>query len=432
MENNIIVQNYPKLTVGLIAYNHEAYIEDCFKSILKQKFSDFEIVILNDASTDNTDKIIREYQKKFKEKNINVTYICHKKNSGNISKNVNEIIRKAKGDYYWELSCDDMFSPNAFESLVKVLNEQNECDVAYSNMMIVDDSCHYEDVSVEAQMLFVTDQCEGVQVGLFDRLMFKNCVPTPGVLFRRSVFEKYGLHDENLFSEDYEYWLRLSRTVNFYFLNQPLVYYRKSETSVTNFSSGNKNKKLMKMMQSNYSAKEKYFKYISNEYKKVCLKEFFEKYYKDCNELSYKEGLDWIQEHLNKEGISIDERQLDYKRISERLGIEAEILYNWVLKKENPYFLQQYFNKNNVSSVAIYGYSRLGKLLEEEIKKTTVKLAWIIDRKGVGISANVPVVQNVNQATNIDMIIVAPIGVSSELIHEYPNLTIVDIKEIVI
>lgn len=431
MEDNIIVRNKPKLSIGLLAHNHESYIEDCFKSILKQKFNDFEIVILNDASSDNTDVIIRNYQKIFKEKAIDVTYICNKENCGNISKNVNEIICNAKGDYYWGLSCDDMFFSNAFECLVKVLNEHPDCDIAYSNMMTVDDSCHYEDASLEAPMLFVTDQCEGVQEGLFDRLMFNNCVPAPGVLFRRSVFEKYGLHDENLFSEDYEYWLRLSRNVNFYFFNQPLVYYRKSVTSVTNFSSGNKKEKLIKMMQSDYSAKEKYFKYISNEYKKVCLKEFFEKYYKECNELSYKEGLDWIQEHLDKEGISIDERQSDYKKISERLGLESEILYKWVLKKNNPFFLQQYFNENKVSSVAIYGYSRLGKLLEEEIKKTTVKLVWIIDKKGSGISASVPVVQNVNQATNIDMIIVAPIGVSSELIHEYPNLTIVDIKEIV-
>ena len=135
----------PKLTVGLLAYNHERYIECCIKSILEQDYSDFEIIILNDASADKTDYKIREYLEKLKSISKRVKYICHAVNCGNIPQNFNEIVREARGEYFWALSCDDMFGPSAFRKMVKILDENLDCGVAYSNMNIIDDNYQYKD-----------------------------------------------------------------------------------------------------------------------------------------------------------------------------------------------------------------------------------------------------------------------------------------------
>lgn len=74
------------VSIGLLVYNHEAYIEDCLNSILQQDYFNMELIILDDASTDRSREIIHAYYEKLKKKFQRVVLIYHKKNTGKVDR----------------------------------------------------------------------------------------------------------------------------------------------------------------------------------------------------------------------------------------------------------------------------------------------------------------------------------------------------------
>ena len=94
-----------KVSVLMPAYNVEKYVGEAIESILNQTFKDFEFIIINDGSTDNTPKIIKEYAKKDKR----IKFIDNKKNKGFIA-SLNECLDNATGEYVAKMDSDDIFA----------------------------------------------------------------------------------------------------------------------------------------------------------------------------------------------------------------------------------------------------------------------------------------------------------------------------------
>lgn len=113
-----------KFSIVVPAYNIQDYIEKCLDSILEQTYKNYEIIVVNDGSTDNTKNIIDEYAKE----NIK---IVHKENGG-LSSARNEGVKYVEGDYIWFIDGDDYIEPNALELLYKKTQEEKYDVITFS------------------------------------------------------------------------------------------------------------------------------------------------------------------------------------------------------------------------------------------------------------------------------------------------------------
>ena len=106
----------PLVSIMVLTYQHENYIEDCIKGLLSQTYSNMELLIADDASTDATldiiDRNLMELNKKF----VRVEIIRHPENTGNIAHNINELLKMAKGEYFRLSAGDDALLPDCVET----------------------------------------------------------------------------------------------------------------------------------------------------------------------------------------------------------------------------------------------------------------------------------------------------------------------------
>jgi glycosyltransferase involved in cell wall biosynthesis len=125
----------PRLTVGLPVYNGEKYLAESLDALLGQTFTDFELIISDNASTDGTGDICRRYEKQ----DSRLRYFCQPRNIG-IAPNVNFIIGHARGELYKEASHDDLYAATLLERCIEVLDEYPEVVLAHSWTAKVDGS----------------------------------------------------------------------------------------------------------------------------------------------------------------------------------------------------------------------------------------------------------------------------------------------------
>lgn len=134
----MILENEPLVTVGMPAYNHEKYIKEAILSTIEQTYKNIEFIIINDGSTDNTDKIIKELENDCKNRFVNFIYI-NQDNKG-ISYTLNKILNLAKGEYITFISSDDTQVKNKIEEGVKFFLQNPEYDFCYSGYNDIDDN----------------------------------------------------------------------------------------------------------------------------------------------------------------------------------------------------------------------------------------------------------------------------------------------------
>lgn len=426
------MKNTPLVSIGLLTYNHENYIEDTLKSLLSIDYDDVEILILDDASKDNTQNIILKYMGRLKKRYKNIGYFFHENNTGNISKNVNELIENTTGKFFYALAGDDMFLSNGVKQLVKAMEENPECSVVCANMIEIGESYHFGDAIDDSGMVIKNKESGVEKKDLFKRLMLGmgNSIATPTVLFKRAVFERNGLHDETIPYEDYEYWLRISRKEKFYYLNKPVALHRKAETSVSNYHSENGMKKLQKMMDVDYQIKEKYIHELSENEQKTCWREYYSVYMKVCQEVGYTAGIEMLEQGMKKKKLTIYEREINPEEVQKRRQKEKDLLEKWEEKKKDIGYLERELRLKNIKSVAIYGYAELGKKLEEELEKTKICVKYLIDQKAPLLSAQKPIYTLEDTLERVDAVIVTPIDLYESIyrqIEEKCNAEILDL-----
>ena len=207
------------ISIVLPTYNGEKYIEMAIRSILQQTYSDFEVIIVDDCSTDKTNDIIKKMAKE--DSRIR---IIHNEINQKLPKSLNIGFENAKGTYYTWSSDDNIFHKDAFEKMVKEFEDNKEVDIVYSLCNIINDVGEsIEDIKPE--------QC---QVSC----MYHHDPIGACFLYKRQVHEKLGGYDANRFLiEDYDFWLRAYRYFTYKLIPEKLYDYRRHEASLTsNFS----------------------------------------------------------------------------------------------------------------------------------------------------------------------------------------------------
>lgn len=202
----------PEISIVMPVYNGEKYLKQSLNSIMDQTFKDWELIIVNDCSTDNSLQIMREYEKK--DNRIHV--ICNEVNS-KISKSLNNGFKMAKGKYFTWTSDDNMYVSDAFYKMHEYLEKNIDKIFVYSDMRFIDEN------NIET----------GVQVSKADDIFKSNCIGAC-FLYRSDVAERIGGYSDAYFLvEDYEYWLRIRQIGEIGHINAILYNYRRHSLSLS-------------------------------------------------------------------------------------------------------------------------------------------------------------------------------------------------------
>ncbi|HEV8430614.1 MAG TPA: glycosyltransferase [Pyrinomonadaceae bacterium] len=223
----------PLVSVIMPAYNTETYIGDSIQSVRNQTYRNWELLVVDDGSTDKTAEIIRS----FAAQDSRVKYVFQQ--NGRQAKARNTGIEKSSGTLLAFLDSDDLWLPEKLERQLQVMDEMN-VDVVYSDGHII-----YEPGSIPGATSFriVPGTVAGRE--MLDKLLLHNHVPVQSVLVRLDCFRKAGPFDESPAfhgCEDYEMWLKLAATgAKFHGMSEKLIKYRRHPTATTH-----KNSKMFK------------------------------------------------------------------------------------------------------------------------------------------------------------------------------------------
>ncbi|MEL7564891.1 MAG: glycosyltransferase family 2 protein [Dehalobacterium sp.] len=123
----------PLVTIAIINYNCKRFLNNCVNSYLNQSYTNMEIIIVDDCSTDGSVELLKEWE----HNNENIRCIYHEKNSGGPTQGIQEAIKYAKGKYFQWIASDDYIETCTIQKLVDFLEETNN-DYVYCNYNIVD------------------------------------------------------------------------------------------------------------------------------------------------------------------------------------------------------------------------------------------------------------------------------------------------------
>jgi glycosyltransferase involved in cell wall biosynthesis len=207
-------ERQPLISIVLPTYNGSRYLREAIDSCLAQSYGNWELIIVDDCSTDATPQIIAEYTSR----DSRVRSIRHEVNK-KLPEALNTGHAAARGEYLTWTSDDNRFLPAALEEMMRFLEQHPGVGVVYTDCVLIDDSGQYmqDFPALPASRLAYVDA-----VGA--------CF-----LYRRNVYETLGGYDRELFlGEDYEYWLRAYRYFELAPLHKTLYEYRWHEQSLTN------------------------------------------------------------------------------------------------------------------------------------------------------------------------------------------------------
>jgi glycosyltransferase involved in cell wall biosynthesis len=188
----------PLVTILIVVYNGERFLRESIDSALAQTFKDFEVLIVDDGSTDSTPHIIKEYEGKYEK----VRSITKETNTGQPdARNIG--IKEARGEFIVELDADDVIMPNTLELAVEEFEKDPTLDVVYGDLFQTD-----ENLNVQRRMEY-RDLSEDELVA---SLVYGNPIPHPATMVRKKCYEEAGWYDNYfLRSQDYEFWTRLAK-----------------------------------------------------------------------------------------------------------------------------------------------------------------------------------------------------------------------------
>ena len=200
------------ISILLPVYNGEKYVRIAIESILKQTHMNLELIIINDASIDGTEKIVLSLINN----DSRIRYIPFSENRG-LPSALNHGIKMAKGKYITWTSHDNILMPNALEYMFLELHN-TKSDFVYADCLVINEN--------------------GQEIGFLkakpiEHILFSNVVHAC-FLYRREVVKKVGEYDESLkLIEDWDYWLRCAQNCKMTHINQTLYQYRHHDSSLT-------------------------------------------------------------------------------------------------------------------------------------------------------------------------------------------------------
>jgi glycosyltransferase involved in cell wall biosynthesis len=226
----------PAISIVIPTYNHAHFLKKCLQSVLDQTFSDWEAIIINNFSKDNTIEIVNNYQ----DPRIRLVNF---RNNGIIAASRNEGIRLSRADVIAFLDSDDTWYPSKLSKCIEELTPER--DLLCHALRFVKNGRHWKDV-----------KCGPLRRARYYSLLYNgSCLITSAVLVRKEHLLRVGGFSENpdiVTSEDYDLWLKLAKKkTSFHFINEVLGEYEVHEA--------NASKAALRHMNSALAVLEKHF-----------------------------------------------------------------------------------------------------------------------------------------------------------------------------
>ena len=205
----------PSVSIILPTLNHSNLLSDCLQSIKNQTFQDFEVIIVDDGSTDDTKGVINKF---VEENNLagKTRYFCQK-HSG-VSQARNFGILNSKSELIAFIDDDDTWDNRKLELQVKAMALHGGIAMSFTNLFLI---------YLNSKKKFLLSQKESITEGrIFKELLYKCFIFTSSVMARKDVLSSVGLFDkEMIVGEDWDLWLRIAYGHNIKYIKEPLVYY---------------------------------------------------------------------------------------------------------------------------------------------------------------------------------------------------------------
>lgn len=234
----------PTVSVIVPNYNYARYLEARLQSILNQSFQDFELILLDDASTDNSAEVLDKYRNDFHVSHI----VVNEKNTGSPFRQWMKGILLAKGEWVWIAEADDLCEPDFLETCVKQVNQYSNVAVCMVASRFIDENGDM----LQGHADYWASKKPNVSACFFlgkayaaHNMYWNNCIiNASGVLFRRSYAVK--LYDSvflNMrYSGDWVFWFQMLLQGNMVEVYRELNYFRQhtAKVSVEGVSTGNR------------------------------------------------------------------------------------------------------------------------------------------------------------------------------------------------
>ena len=214
------MQSQVKISVIMSVYNSEKWLKKSILSILNQTYSDFEFIIVNDGSTDNSLSIIKSLQKS--DKRIK---LINQHNTG-LTKSLNRAISISKGNLIARIDADDISLPTRLMSQFKLMSCNDKIGLCYTNYTEIDE------MGEKIRNLNLTFSFNKIKKNLSNGI---NVIPHSSVMYRKSIFIKLGGYRERFIkSQDIDLWLRMMTITKFSLIKgEPKVLIRRHNQSIT-------------------------------------------------------------------------------------------------------------------------------------------------------------------------------------------------------
>lgn len=204
----------PLVSVICLSYNHARFAEEAIQSVLSQTYSNVELIVVDDASTDNSVQIIEQKIKSHSD----IKFLALKKNLGHC-KAFNQGYSLAKGKYIIDLAADDVLLPNRIETGVKELEKAGDSyGVHFSDAEWISETGEF--LSRHSERFPHNTIPQG---DIYKHLISRFFICSPTAMYTRAVMTYLGGYDENLLYEDFDVWIRSSRKFKYLYSPEVLV-----------------------------------------------------------------------------------------------------------------------------------------------------------------------------------------------------------------
>lgn len=399
----------PTISIVISVYNCEIYIREMLDSILSSTFKEWECILIDDASTDNTWDVIQSYVDK------RIISFKNERQEG-LTKNLNKGISKARGKYIVRVDGDDIVYPDRFEKQVRFMD--NNPDILLSGC-----SMQYFGKRYDIAKANISSDKE-----LRVRLLFNPVIMHPTFIVRKEVLDKWNIrYNEKLrYAQDYDLLYQIIQYGRIANISDVLVKYRVHDAQISiekkdeqkacaNFT----REKILELLDIELSDQEKdsWVKYCLSEYgeindedKQIILelqKNIIEKNQKI---LFFDEEI--LKKIFNEKNKYMDSgfRSSHYKMLSEKHLTLFRIVNQWLSAKQDNKNIADYLLNKGYKNIAIYGLGYIGRTLLKELKGTEILVNYVIDNSIETAEDDSVSVYNMNDSLEVvDAVIVTAV-----------------------
>ena len=205
------------ISIGIPFYNAEDYLSDAIKSVLAQSYPYWELILVDDGSTDESLKIAQDFAKK----DNRIRVISDRENK-KLPYRLNQIIRNAQGDYIARMDADDIIATNRFEQQIEFLKNNPNFDLVSTGLLSLKNNLDLVGYRIP---------CSSKHITLNDAVLGTTGIIHASIMAKKSWYFRNLYNEKNRLAEDYELWLNayLRNDLKVGFIEEPLYFYREEQ-----------------------------------------------------------------------------------------------------------------------------------------------------------------------------------------------------------